>query len=286
MTLEGRLPAGTTRLAGVIGDPVRHSLSPTLLNTAFQRAGVDWVYTAFEVPAGRDGDAIAAVRALGLGGLNVTMPHKTAVCAHVDGLSGAAATLGAVNCVAWDGDRLIGHSTDGDGLIDTLRIDEGFDPSGRRCVVIGAGGASRAAVAALAEAGAAQVVVVNRTASRAARAAELAGGRGRVGRVDDIADADLVVNATPLGMSGVGAPPMPFEPTRLAPGQVLFDMVYQPAVTPVVAAARARGVHAATGVGMLVHQAARAFTLWTGEPAPVEAMATAAADALADRDGP
>ncbi len=276
MTVIGSLPGATTRVAAVIGDPIRHSLSPVLLNTAFQHTGADWVFTAFEVREGAVGGAIRAMRDLPLWGLSVTMPHKSAVIGHLDARSEVAARLGAVNCVVRERSRLVGHSTDGDGLIDTLRLDEGFEPEGSRCVVIGAGGAARAATLALADAGAAEVVVVNRTTERAEAAVALIGDRGRVGSAADVAAADLVVNATPMGMALDGTPEVPFDPGLLGPHQVLFDMVYVPPVTPVVAAARARGVHAVTGLGMLVHQAAHAFTRWTGEPAPVAAMAAAA----------
>lgn len=279
-------PSATTVVAAVIGDPVRHSLSPALLNAAFRHTGVDWIYGAFEVPDGEAGAAVGAMRTLGLGGLNVTMPHKAAVIEHLDDLSDTARALGAVNCIVRQGDRLVGHSTDGDGLVDTLRVDEGFDPRGRRCVVIGAGGAARAAVAALADAGATEIVVVNRTADRAHRAAALAGERGRVGTADRVADADLIVNATPLGMAGAAPGRMPLDVTRLSAHQVLFDMVYDPPVPPVVDAARSRGLRATGGIGMLVHQAARAFTLWTGRSAPVEHMTEVARSALHQRRNP
>jgi shikimate dehydrogenase len=281
VTVDGALPTGSTRVAAVIGSPIRHSLSPTILNAAFQAAGLDWVYTAFEVAEGRAPEAVAAMRALGIAGLSVTMPHKADVIAALDDLSPAARALGAVNCIAWEGDRLVGHSTDGPGLVDALRIDEGFDPDGRRCVVIGAGGAALAAIAALADAGAASIVVVNRTADRAERAAALAGDRGRVGEVAEVADADLVVNGTPIGMHDVGAgPDLPFDPALLGPGQLVLDMVYSPLVTPTVQAARARGATAVNGLGMLVHQAAHAFRLWTGEDAPRAALSAAALAAL------
>ncbi|HET8930049.1 MAG TPA: shikimate dehydrogenase [Acidimicrobiales bacterium] len=282
MTLHGRLPTATTRFAAVVGDPVRHSLSPELLNTAFQRLELDWTFGAFEVADGSVGDVIGAMRALPLWGLSVTMPHKAAVIPFLDGLSPVAERLGAVNCVAWDSSRLVGHSTDGAGLIDALR-DEGFDPHGKRCVVLGAGGAARAAIAALALAGASEVIVVNRTGARAEAACHLAAGRGRVGTAADTSGADLVVNATPMGMTLDATPTMPLDPELLAPGQVLFDMVYDPPLTPIVAAAIERGVHAVTGLGMLVHQAAHAFTLWTGEVAPTTQMAAAATTALGRR---
>lgn len=179
MTVQGTLPTGSTRVAAVIGTPIRHSLSPTLLNAAFTATGTDWVYCAFEVDAPEVAAAVAATRTLGLAGLSVTMPLKSVILDHLDALDDAAERLEAVNCVVERDGRLVGYSTDGPGLLDTLRIDEAYDPAHKRCVVLGAGGAARAAILALAEAGAREVVVVNRTVSRAANAAGLAGTRGR-----------------------------------------------------------------------------------------------------------
>jgi shikimate dehydrogenase len=279
--------SGATRAAGVIGSPVRHSLSPALLNAAFRAVGVDWVFVAFDVPAGRGGAAIEAMRTLGLAGLSVTMPHKEAAHDAVDERTPVAAELGAVNCVFRRGDALVGDNTDGAGFVDALRIDEGVDPAGRRCVLVGAGGAGRAVARALGGAGAAEVVVVNRSPGPAARAAALAGAAGRVGTAADVVTAELVVNATPLGMHaapvGDDTPALPVDPAHLHAGQVVVDLVYHPAVTPLLAAARDRGAGAVNGLGMLVHQAAHAFSRWTGQAAPVDAMAAAARRELGDR---
>ncbi|MDQ6613766.1 MAG: shikimate dehydrogenase, partial [Actinomycetota bacterium] len=149
-------------MAAVIGDPVDHSLSPVLHNAAFAALGLDWVYLAFPVATGQVADAIAGVRALGLAGLSVTMPHKAAVAAEMNQLSLTATRLGAVNTVIRRGSELMGDSTDGAGFLAALRGDEGWDPAGRKCVVLGAGGAARAIILALAEAGAATVSVVAR----------------------------------------------------------------------------------------------------------------------------
>src|SRR5690606_38737616 len=143
--------------------------------------GADWVYVALEVADGHGGAAVAAMRTLGLGGLSVTMPHKAAAHDAVDERTPSAAALGAVNCVFWQGDRLVGDNTDGAGFVDALRADAELEVAGRRCVVVGAGGAGRAVVRALGEAGAIDVAVVNRTAAAGVRAAELAGPAGRVG---------------------------------------------------------------------------------------------------------
>ena len=271
-------------------------------NAAFRALGLDWAYLAFEVPEGEADAAVAGARALGIVGLSVTMPHKAAVVASVDRLSPVAAALGAVNTiVAGAGGVLVGENTDGVGFLDALGQDEGFDPAGRRCLVVGAGGVARAVVKALADAGAAEVVVVNRTTSRAEAAASLAGPVGRVGSAGEAAGADLVVNATPLGMADVvtrGGEVRPIDgteaeadppasavaavdPAALGPGQLVVDLVYNPPLTPLVEAARARGAVATGGLGMLIHQAAHAFRLWTGEDPPLAVMSAAAMAELA-----
>ncbi len=132
--------SGTTRLAGVIGSPVRHSRSPAIVEAAFAAAGLDWAFAAFDVAPGQAPAAVTAVRTLGLGGLSVTMPHKEAVIAALDRVTDDAATLRAVNCIAWDGDELVGHNTDGPGLVRSLHLDAGIEVAGRRCAVLGARG--------------------------------------------------------------------------------------------------------------------------------------------------
>jgi shikimate dehydrogenase len=271
-------------VAAVIGDPVSHSRSPALHNAAFAATGLNWVYVAFPVAAGQAGSAVAAMRTLRLGGMSVTMPHKDAVAAAVDELSPAAAALGAVNCVRWSGRRLVGENTDGAGFVRSLRDEAGFDPSGRRVVVLGAGGAARAVVWALAAAGAAQVAVVNRTAVRAEAAAALAGAAGVVVPATAVSDADLVVNATSVGMSGASeGPALPCDAALLGPGQLVADLVYHPLRTALLDAAEARGATTLGGLGMLLYQAAEAFEMWTGVPAPIAAMRAALSGALKPR---
>jgi len=274
-------PTGATRVAAVIGDPIGHSRSPRILNAAFAAAGLDWVFVAFPVLEGQAPAALAAMRTFGISGLSVTMPHKTAVADRLDaqpwgGLSETARRLRAVNCVVADGGRLVGHNTDGTGFVASLSSDAGFSPDGRRCVVLGAGGAARALVLALAEAGAAEVAVVNRTPERAAEAAALAGPVGRVGSFDGpdvLVGADLVVNATSVGMDGRSCP---VDPERLEATMLVADIVMQPLDTPLLQAAAARGAATLTGLGMLARQAAVAFELWTGQDAPIEVMVRAA----------
>jgi shikimate dehydrogenase len=269
-------------VAAVIGSPVRHSLSPVIHNAAFGAAGVDWTFLAFEVAPGAAAAALQGVRTLGIDGISVTMPHKTDVAAAVDACSPVAARLRAVNTVRRRPDgSLEGHNTDGDGFVAALR-EAGVEPAGRRVVLLGAGGAARALALALGDAGVADLAVVNRTPAPAERAASLAGGVGRVAAADAIADADIVINATPVGM-GAGADAVPLDPALVGAGQVVVDIIVHPLDTTLLRAARERGARTIDGLGMLVHQAAIAFTLWTGQPAPVAVMRSAAERALADR---
>jgi shikimate dehydrogenase len=311
-----RVSAATT-VVGVIGDPVDHSLSPLLHNTAFVEMGLDWVSVGFPVVAGQVEGALSGMRALGIAGLSVTMPHKDEVAVLVDRTTPVAARLAAVNCVTLVAGELVGSNTDGEGFVAALRHGDGFEPRGKKCLVVGAGGAARAVILALAEAGATDVIVVNRTESRANAAAALAGPVGRVGRPEEAETVDLVVNATPTGMglplapdqpegrragarvgaggAGTGAGPgagrgddagadaFPLDPEYLVPGQVVVDLVYHPATTPWLRAARDRGSVTHNGLGMLVHQAALQLRSWTGEEPPVEAMWQAMMAALSAR---
>lgn len=276
-----------TRVAGVIGWPVAHSLSPAIHNAAFRAAQLDWTYVAFAVRPGAAPDALRAMRTLGLGGLSVTMPHKEGVADAVDELAPAAAALRSVNTVVVaDDGRLVGHSTDGDGFVAALRAN-GIDAAGRSVVVLGAGAAARSVVDALARAGVASLTIVNRSAERAREAVALAAGRGEVGTSGDIAVADIVVNATSLGMGqGTGGDgPLPCDPSLLRPGQVVVDLVYHPLETPWMASARAAGAVVIDGLAMLVHQAVLQQELWTGRRPDAAVMRSAALEELARRTG-
>ncbi len=272
---------GRTRVAGVIGDPVRHSLSPAIHNAAFEAAGLDWVYVAFEVPRGRGGAAVVAMRELAIAGLNVTMPHKADAASACDELSDAAARLRSVNTVVLREDgTLYGDSTDGEGLVRSLAEEE-VALEGRSVLVIGAGGAARAIVPSLDRAGA-RVTVSARRPEPADEVAALTGGATAAYErlADAVTGADVVVNATPLGMAGE-APP--FDSGCLEARHTVVDLVYDPEQTPLLQAAAARGCRTVGGLGMLVHQGALAFTLWTGEDAPLDAMREAASRALVVR---
>jgi len=297
-----------SRVAAVIGHPVRHSRSPAIHNAAFAAVGLAWAFTALEVPAGGGAAALGAMRALDLAGLSVTMPLKGEAAAAADEADDDVTALGAANCIVpLGGGRLRAANTDIAGFTAALRHDAGIGPEGRRVVLLGAGGAARAVARGLAASGARDIAVVNRTHSRAVDAARLAGDVGRVGTLSDVAGADIVINATSVGMgirtaasasarastpvspagampaaSPVSPPdaasaPLPCDPTLLREGQVAVDLIYEPLETAWLAALRRRGVQAHNGLSMLVFQAVAAFELWTGIAAPVDVMRQAAA---------
>lgn len=272
--------SGTTRVAAVIGSPVKHSLSPAMHNAAFRQLGVDWVYVAFHVAHGDAQRAIDAMRVLELGGLSVTMPHKEAVAMAVDALDPAASALRSVNTVALQPDgTLVGHSTDGAGFVASLTA-AGVAVNGRTVCLLGAGGAARAISDALARAGAARIAVLNRTFATAQETVELAGGVGVIAGAHDVSEADIVVNATSIGM---GSEDLPCDPRALRAGQVVADIVYHPRETALLRAARAAGATTVDGMGMLVHQGALQQQLWHGLFPDVAVMASAAERELASR---
>ena len=270
---------GATRLAAVIGSPVRHSLSPALHNAAFDAGGLDWRFVAFEVAPGQAKEAIAALRTLGIGGFAVTMPHKADVAAVVDEADEAAAALQSVNTVVLRSDgSTFGASTDGQGFVDSLRA-RGVELVGRRVVVLGAGGAARAIVDALGRSAVGDIAIVNRTEANAVAVSELT-PMARVGRVVDIAAADVLVNTTSVGM---GTDETPVDPALLHDGLTVADIVYHPRRTALLAAAAAAGARTVEGLGMLVHQAVLQQELWTGVRPDPAVMFAAAERELAGR---
>ncbi|GDX82305.1 shikimate dehydrogenase [Deltaproteobacteria bacterium] len=254
----------------LLGHPIRHSLSPAMHNELFRRLGVDAVYVALDVRPD-DAERVAdSIRTLGLAGCNLTVPFKERVVPGLDALSEAAACSGAVNVVLSENGKLIGHNTDGEGYLAALREELEVEVGGRRCVVLGAGGTGRAVAAALAGAGVASVTFLNRTAARAEHAVSTLAPRFpgvRFGFAPLTAAAfgaspwDLVVNC----LSGAGVPAvLGFPVDGLAPGAVWTDANYWMADPPLLSACAARGVRIQRGIGMLLHQGARSFELFTG----------------------
>jgi shikimate dehydrogenase len=274
---------GSTRLAGVIGWPVDHSLSPAIHNAAFAALGMDWVYVPLPVPPPRLAQAIGGLRALGFAGANVTMPHKTETAEIVDACSDDARVLRAVNTIIVGADEISGHNTDALGFERFLREDAGVDPSGRSALVFGAGGAARACALALARGGLASIAVAVREPSRADDLRSVLEGSNTAVRVVDLdeasreTEADLIVNATPLGVHGEALPVPP-----LGPGVAVVDLLYRPSSTPLQSAAREAGCVVFGGLGLLLHQAALSFELWTGQAPPLPAMSAAALSELAE----
>jgi len=273
--------AGDTAVVGLVGHPVAHSLSPAMQNVAFAACRLPWVYVAFDVEPQFIAPAIGGARALGLRGLNVTAPHKGAAARFVDRRVGAAAVLGLVNTIVFTGGEAVGYETDGAGFLAAC-ADHGLQVvPGLRAVVAGAGGAGVLIAQALLGAGA-RVVLANRDRGRledaAARLAAASPGRELAaiplddpGLAVELAHADLFVNATSSADLVVAG----FEPARLALATRVADVAYRPAETLLLRAVRGRGLTAWNGLGMLVHQGAASFTLWTGKAAPIAAMAQA-----------
>lgn len=275
---------GSTRKVGVIGWPIEHTLSPVIHNAAFVALGMDWVYVPLPVAAARLPAALDGLGALGFAGANVTMPHKTRSAELVPDLSHDARLLRAVNTIVVGTDGLAGHNTDALGFERFLREDTGFDPSGRAALLFGAGGGARACALALSRDGLAELSVAVREPSRGEDLRATLEGSGtalRVVSIDGVSEvhADLIVNATPLGVHGERLP-LP----SLVPGVVGVDLLYRPSATPFQAEIREGGGSVFGGLGLLLHQAAISFELWTGQTPPLSVMSAAAVGELAEAE--
>ena len=267
------IPSAGRTAAAVIGDPVLHSLSPTIYNAAFEHDQVNWSYSAVNITGEQVSDALEEMRQSEVGGLSVTMPHKEIVANLVDETTRHAQRLGAVNCVSKNGSTLVGHNTDGEGFIKAIEAETKERTEGKSYLVIGAGGAAKAVTLALGEAGAAEVIVSSRNASKSRKAASLAGQVGRSGSLSEAEGVDVIINATPIGMRGAGNEsqlPMPVE--AMHKGQIIVDLIYHPLQTEFLKNASRIGAHTMNGIGMLIHQAALQYTLWTNKEAPLDVM--------------
>jgi len=262
-----------TKLVGLFGHPVHHSQSPVMHNTAFVHQQLDFVYMAFDVLPEHLHEAVAGIRALGLRGVNVTLPHKVAIIPLLDEIDPLAERIGAVNTVVNENGRLIGYNTDGTGYVRSLTEETGVDLRGQVVTLLGAGGAARAVAFTLAEQGVREIRIINRSPERAAQLAASLGAAvsacvvetEEAGRV--IADSTLLINTTSIGMyPHVDDMPVPDE--WLHPGLIVSDLIYNPLETKLLRQARAIGARTHSGVGMFVYQGALAFELWTGEQAP------------------
>ena len=275
-------------LVGVFGQPVAENPTGVMQEAGFAAAGLNWRYLNFEVPPDRLGAAMAAIDALGMRGINLTIPHKVAVIEHLDELSPEARAIGAVNTVRVEGSKKIGENTDGKGFLRGVRNDAGMDPQGKRVVLLGAGGAARAIGTELVLAGVSDLLVVNRSQERGSGMSEdlkaATGGPVRFrqwsGTLAVPADCDLLVNATSIGLyPDVDAAP-DVDLSAAQPGMLVADAVFNPPETRLLAAARERGLETLDGLSMLVYQGVIAFEMWTGQSPDEAAMKAALRQAL------
>ena len=270
---------GKTRLLAVIGAPIGHSLSPIIQNAALHAAGLDYVYAALPVRADALSSAVRGLCNAGIAGFNVTIPFKTEIIPLLDALSEDARRIQAVNTVVIEDGRMVGHNTDVVGFLAGF-AERGIALTGKKAVLIGAGGAARAALWGLLRSGISSVVIGVRNASKgAALAADFAAdGDVRALSFDDSAwiaacsDADLVVQTTPLGMTPHTEEMPPVDAAVINPSAVVYDLIYTPAETRFLREARARGCETINGETMLVAQGAEAFSLWTGVRPDMELM--------------
>jgi shikimate dehydrogenase len=280
-----------TKIA-IIGDPVSHSLSPILQNAAFQALGLPFRYTKIRLKKERLPSFFRTLRQSPYAGLNVTVPHKEAALKYMDSLSQEAQLIGAVNTVRVDSGGLQGFNTDAAGYLTSLKKETKFSPRGKRVVILGAGGAARAIIAALALSGAKEIHLLNRTLSRARKlaaefqkkfpkiiltAAPLHGDHLK----DLFPNTDLLINTTSAGLKGSPLPPLPLE--QLPRRAVVSDILYRPPMTPFLRKAKKHRLKTHGGAGMLLHQGALSFEIWTHRRAPLSVMSGTLKKALRNR---
>lgn len=279
---------GMTKVFALFGDPVGHSLSPIMQNTAFQALGMDCCYVTYLVHKEDLSAAVQAVRALHLGGVNLTIPHKESVLQYLDEVQEDAQLIRAVNTIVNRDGCLFGYNTDAPGFLASLKS-TGFDPNGKRVLIIGAGGAARAAAFALAKDGAARIDIFNRSSEKAEKLAQdllqvyrlSAGAReANTSLIKSLKSADLLINATPVGMYPNHRSEPLLTREQLHPGLLVYDLIYNPLKTRLLEEAEAAGCRVLSGLEMLVWQGVKAFQLWTGREAPVDLMQDAVLQAF------
>ena len=284
-------PYGTTMLYGIFGYPIGHSLSPLMHNTAFTYHGMDAMYLPFAVHPTQVEDAVKAIAALHIQGVNVTIPHKQAVMPWLDTLSPEASLIGAVNTIHLQDGRLHGHNTDGIGFLRSLEEAAG-EVAGRTVLLVGAGGAARAVAVQLCLSGIHRLYLTNRTPTRAEELAtflkqHLPHTDTSVVAMDvsslaaSLSDTDIIVNATAIGMHPDD--PMVLPIAALHSQHLVCDIVYRPLQTVLLRTAQQQGARVVDGLGMLLHQGAKAFEIWTGQSFPMPLIRARLLDALAEQ---
>lgn len=278
------------KVVGIIGYPLEHSVSPAMHNAAFKKLGLDIEYVPFEVDPKDLAEALKGLRALHIAGFNATIPHKETIVPLLDEVTKLARIIGAVNTVVNQEGKLIGYNTDGAGFIDSLKEDVKINPKAKNVVVLGAGGASRAVCVMLAETGVKSITITDIQEEKAKDLTKYVGSYFEIScefvvpnssaLQKALNEADLLVNASPAGMHPkIDENPLS-DNIKLKPPLIVYDLVYNPSKTKLMKTAKAAGCRSYSGLGMLVRQGALAFTLWTGEEAPIEIMRKAAEEAL------
>jgi shikimate dehydrogenase len=273
-------PNYKAELVGVFGHPVAENPTVVMQEAAFQELGLNWQYLTIEVYPDDLEDAMKGLRAMNMQGINLTIPHKVAVLRYLDEVASDAALMGAVNTVRREGDKLIGENTDGKGFLRSLKEDAQINPSEKRIVVLGAGGAARAITVELALAGAQQITIVNRTFERGETLVTLLNEKTPTNAFfvqwntsyEIPADTDVLVNATSIGLfpNVDEKPDIAYD--TITEKMTICDVIPNPPHTPFLKEAESRGVKTLDGLGMLVYQGAIGFTMWTGMEAPVDVM--------------
>jgi len=275
---------GNTKLTGIIGYPIEHTLSPVFQNAAFEKVGLNWAYLPFLVSPGRLGEAIAGLKVLNFIGINVTMPHKKEVIKYLDELSPAARIAGVANTILFKKNILVGYNTDGQGFVESLRKDARFSPRGKNVILIGAGGAAKSIAVSLALAGIKRLIIINRTPTRAQRLQRLISDNFPHCLVKVLPENDekivslkseshLIVNATSVGM--LSNPGLPMGTEGIGRKHLVYDVIYEPAETQFLIDAKKRGAKTLNGAYMLLYQGVASWQIWTGQSAPIAAMAAA-----------
>ncbi|MCK8826664.1 shikimate dehydrogenase [Natroniella acetigena] len=285
----------STKLVGLLGDPVEHSKSPLMHNAVFDQLGLNYRYLAFQVKAKEVKEALQGIRALGIKGVNVTIPHKEAVIKSLDELSKEAKLIGAVNTIENKQGELIGHNTDGQGFIRALGEGVGFSAQGKKALIIGAGGAAKAVAFQLGLEGVSQLYIANRTFETAVELVKNLEEKLSLSKVealtlqdknlvDNLPELDLIVDTTPIGMyPQIDATPV-IGDKLLKRTSLVTDLVYNPVETVLLKRAKSLGIKTVSGLGMLIYQGAIAFEIWTGQEAEIGTMRDVILSQLKARD--
>jgi len=272
------------KTVAIIGYPLGHTISPAMHNAAYKHLGLDYEYIPLEVPPEDLSKAVEGLRALHFAGFNVTIPHKEAIVPYLDEVTKLARRIGAVNTVQNQEGKLIGYNTDGPGFVESLKAEAGFDPKGKKVVILGAGGAGRAVAVSLAQEGAQTIYLYDVLLKKAQNLAEYLSDNFNssiqalplASLPASLTKSQLLVNCSPLGMHPkTDESPLP-ENIQLHKKLTVYDLVYNPKETKLLQQAKEVGAKAVSGLGMLVRQGALAFTVFTGKPAPLEIMFEAA----------